>query len=123
MRSGFGPRYVTGGRCTTSLPTLERLRQVASRTSTPPAPLDIRIVEEVVHGEDIRRALGPATDLDLSIGQGPEISGPALALLPGVTADASYSTSSSARDWRYWPRRSAISGARKSPRGEPGAFS
>ncbi|GAA4363497.1 maleylpyruvate isomerase family mycothiol-dependent enzyme [Actinomadura verrucosospora] len=38
--------------------TLERLRQVASRTSTPPAPLDSRLVEEVVHGEDIRRPLG-----------------------------------------------------------------
>jgi uncharacterized protein (TIGR03083 family) len=101
--------------------TLERLRQVASRTSTPPAPLDTRIVEEVVHGEDIRRAVGltrvyppeavvrslrqqarmpasfggvkelvggvrlTATDLDLSIGQGPEIRGPALALLLAVT--------------------------------------
>lgn len=38
--------------------TLERLRQVASRTSAPPAPLDTRLVEEVVHGEDIRRPLG-----------------------------------------------------------------
>ena len=38
--------------------TLTRLRQVASRTSTPPAPLDSRLVEEVVHGEDIRRPLG-----------------------------------------------------------------
>lgn len=38
--------------------TLERLRQVASRRSTPPAPLDSRLVEEVVHGEDIRRPLG-----------------------------------------------------------------
>jgi uncharacterized protein (TIGR03083 family) len=97
--------------------TLERLRQVASRTSTPPAPIDTRIVEEVVHGEDIRRAVGltrcypqdavvrslrrqartsesfggakelvsrvrlTATDLDLAIGDGPEVSGPALALL------------------------------------------
>src|SRR5680860_99932 len=34
--------------------TLERLGQVASRRSTPPAPLDSRLVEEVVHGEDIR---------------------------------------------------------------------
>ncbi len=40
--------------------TLARFRQVASRTSTPPAPLDSRIVEEVVHGEDIRRPLGLA---------------------------------------------------------------
>src|SRR4051812_48136729 len=38
--------------------TLARLRQVASRTSTPPAPLDTRLVEQVVHGEDIRRPLG-----------------------------------------------------------------
>jgi uncharacterized protein (TIGR03083 family) len=38
--------------------TLQRLRQVASRRSTPPAPLDSRFVEEVVHGEDIRRPLG-----------------------------------------------------------------
>ncbi|MEU5893833.1 maleylpyruvate isomerase family mycothiol-dependent enzyme [Streptomyces sp. NPDC047461] len=40
--------------------TLDRLRRVASRRSTPPAPLDSRIVEEVVHGEDIRRPLGLA---------------------------------------------------------------
>lgn len=38
--------------------TLERLRSAAARTSTPPAPLDTRLVEEVVHGEDIRRPLG-----------------------------------------------------------------
>ncbi|SDD57382.1 TIGR03083 family protein [Geodermatophilus telluris] len=38
--------------------TLDRLRDVASRSSTPPAPLDSRLVEEVVHGEDIRRPLG-----------------------------------------------------------------
>ena len=38
--------------------TLERFRRVASRTSTPPAPLDSRLVEAIVHGEDIRRPLG-----------------------------------------------------------------
>ncbi|QFG27026.1 maleylpyruvate isomerase family mycothiol-dependent enzyme [Actinomadura sp. WMMB 499] len=38
--------------------TLERLRQVGARRSTPPAPIDSRLVEEVVHGEDIRRPLG-----------------------------------------------------------------
>ena len=38
--------------------TLDRLRAVAARTSTPPAPLDSRLVEEVVHGEDVRRPLG-----------------------------------------------------------------
>jgi uncharacterized protein (TIGR03083 family) len=108
---------VERARAATPWQTLERLRQVASRTSTPPAPLDTRIVEEVVHGEDIRRPLGltrcypqeavvrslrqqarmpasfggarelvgrvrlTATDLDLSIGEGLEVNGPALALL------------------------------------------
>lgn len=101
--------------------TLERLRAVASRTSTPPAPLDTRLVEEVVHGEDIRRPLGltraypmeavvralrlqvrtpasfggakelvagvrlAATDTDLAIGEGPEVSGTALSLLLAVS--------------------------------------
>lgn len=101
--------------------SLERLRQVATRTSTPPAALDSRLVEEVVHGEDIRRPLGierryplqavvkslhyqartsvalggskqriaavrlRATDVDLSIGDGPEVSGPALSLLLAIT--------------------------------------
>ncbi|WP_204015850.1 maleylpyruvate isomerase family mycothiol-dependent enzyme, partial [Micromonospora andamanensis] len=40
--------------------TLTRLRQVASRRSAPPGSLDSRLVEEVVHGEDIRRPLGIA---------------------------------------------------------------
>ncbi|MEU6446419.1 maleylpyruvate isomerase family mycothiol-dependent enzyme [Streptomyces sp. NPDC046979] len=100
--------------------TLQRLRQVASRRSTPPAPLDSRLVEQVVHGEDIRRPLGitrpyppeavvrslrlqartpasfggakeltagirlTAVDADLSIGDGPEVRGPALSLLLAV---------------------------------------
>ncbi|WP_374457064.1 maleylpyruvate isomerase family mycothiol-dependent enzyme [Nocardioides sp.] len=38
--------------------TLQRLREVAGRRTTPPAPLDSRLVEEVVHGEDVRRPLG-----------------------------------------------------------------
>ncbi|ANS78153.1 hypothetical protein SGUI_0757 [Serinicoccus hydrothermalis] len=38
--------------------TLARLREVAARTSGPPAPRASRLVEEVVHGEDIRRPLG-----------------------------------------------------------------
>jgi len=42
--------------------TLDRLREVAGRTSTPPAPLDSRLVEEVVHGEDVRRPLGLVRD-------------------------------------------------------------
>ncbi|MCZ9347194.1 maleylpyruvate isomerase family mycothiol-dependent enzyme [Streptomyces sp. TRM76130] len=101
--------------------TLQRLRQGASRRSTPPAPLDSRLVEEVVHGEDIRRPLGltrsyppeavirslrlqvrtpaffggakeltarvrlTAVDADLSIGDGPQVRGPALALLLAVS--------------------------------------
>jgi len=101
--------------------TLERLRRVAVRRSTPPAPLDSRLVEEIVHGEDIRRPLGltrsypreavvrslrlqvrtpasfggakelvsrvrlTAADADVSIGEGPEVSGPALSLLLAVS--------------------------------------
>lgn len=45
-------------RGTTPAETLDRLREVALRTTTPGAPLDSRLVEEVVHGEDIRRPLG-----------------------------------------------------------------
>jgi uncharacterized protein (TIGR03083 family) len=101
--------------------TLAELRRVASRTSGPPAPLDTRLVEEVVHGEDIRRPLGltrsypldavvralrlqartpasfggakelvarvrlTATDADVSIGAGPEVTGSALSLLLAVS--------------------------------------
>ncbi|HET6855991.1 MAG TPA: maleylpyruvate isomerase family mycothiol-dependent enzyme [Streptomyces sp.] len=97
--------------------TLERLRQGVLRRSTPPAPLDSRFVEEIVHGEDIRRPLGlahsypteavvrslrlqartpasfggakelvartrlTATDAEVSVGEGPEVSGPVLSLL------------------------------------------
>jgi uncharacterized protein (TIGR03083 family) len=42
--------------------TLARLRAVAGRRTTPPAPLDSRLVEEVVHGEDVRRPLGVSRD-------------------------------------------------------------
>ncbi|QBR91920.1 maleylpyruvate isomerase family mycothiol-dependent enzyme [Nocardioides euryhalodurans] len=38
--------------------TLARFRRVVGRTSTPPAPLDSRLVEAIVHGEDVRRPLG-----------------------------------------------------------------
>ena len=100
--------------------TLERLAHGASRRSTPPAQLDSRLVEEVVHGEDIRRPSGlsrpypqeavvrslrlqvrtpasfggakeltarvrlEAVDADVSIGDGPVVSGPALSLLLAV---------------------------------------
>lgn len=108
-------------RGTTPADTLQRLRDVATRTSGPPAPMDTRIVEDVLHGEDIRRVLGihhdysdeavarsllqqtrmaesfggakelvtrirlSATDLDLSVGDGPEVKGPALELLMAIT--------------------------------------
>ncbi|MFI5942573.1 maleylpyruvate isomerase family mycothiol-dependent enzyme [Streptomyces uncialis] len=114
-------RGVERERGTSARETLERLRQVAPRTSTPPAPLDSRLVEEVVHGEDIRRPLGlvrsyprdaverslrlqlrtpasfggakelldrvhlTATDTDLSLGNGPEVTGTALSLLLAVS--------------------------------------
>lgn len=48
---GDGPAY-----------TLRRLREIADLSEAPPlVPLDVRLVEEVeevVHGEDVRRALG-----------------------------------------------------------------
>lgn len=37
--------------------TLDRLRAQVTSTCKPPDPIDSRLVEEVVHGEDIRRAL------------------------------------------------------------------
>ena len=102
--------------------TLRRLREVAANTAAPPlVPLVVRLVEEVVHGEDVRRPLGiahdyplaavvpalehqvrtrvsigggreraagvrlRATDTDLVIGGGPEVSGPAVSLLLAVS--------------------------------------
>lgn len=114
-------RGVERERGATPQETLERLRRVAARRTGPPAPLDTRLVEEVVHGEDIRRAVGlvhsypreavvralrlqartpesfggakeltarvrlSATDAGLSIGAGPEVTGPALSLLLAVS--------------------------------------
>ncbi|MCC2319728.1 maleylpyruvate isomerase family mycothiol-dependent enzyme [Cellulomonas xiejunii] len=40
--------------------TVAALRQVADLRRTPPAPLATRLVEAVVHGEDVRRPLGLA---------------------------------------------------------------
>src|SRR5690606_21320850 len=62
-RAGFGfrrenERGVRRHRGATHRETLERLRSATGRTSTPPAPLDSRLVEAVVHGEDIRRSVG-----------------------------------------------------------------
>lgn len=101
--------------------TVQRLREVAGRTSGPPAPVDSRLVEEVLHGEDLRRPLGieheysaeaveralryqvrtpvavggskevaaavalRASDRELSVGTGPEVSGPVLSLLMAVS--------------------------------------
>jgi uncharacterized protein (TIGR03083 family) len=108
-------------RAATPHETLQRLRAVATLTATPPAPLATRLVEEVVHGEDIRRPLGIArryqqeavlrslrllartpasfggakelvarvrliaTDTDFTAGFGPEVRGPALALLLAIS--------------------------------------
>ena len=102
--------------------TLRRLRAVADRTSAPPfVPLVVRLVEEVVHGEDVRRPLGlhrdypveavapalehqvrtkvaigggreraagvrlRATDADVVVGEGPEVTGPLVSLLLAVS--------------------------------------
>jgi uncharacterized protein (TIGR03083 family) len=122
LRAGFdfdrqNTRGIERARGASPQETLQRLREAAGRTSTPIAPLDTRLVEEVVHGEDIRRPLGishsysrtavvrslhqqvhtsvafggarelvaglrlVAADADLVIGDGPEVTGPALALL------------------------------------------
>jgi len=108
---GDGPAY-----------TLRRLHEVAGLTDAPPlVPLVVRLVEEVVHGEDVRRPVGlrrdypaeavvpalehqvhtkvaigggreraagvrlRATDADVSIGDGPEVSGPVVSLLLAVS--------------------------------------
>lgn len=55
-------RGIAQARGATPAATLQRLTRAAGRTTTPPAPLDSRIVEEVVHGEDIRRPLGLTRD-------------------------------------------------------------
>ena len=104
--------------------TLDRLRAVVGRRTTPPAPLDSRLVEEVVHGEDVRRPLGirrdypseavtralahqlktsvalgggrqraagvrlRASDVDVVVGDGPEVSGPVVSLLMVVSGRA-----------------------------------
>ncbi|MFF0739699.1 maleylpyruvate isomerase family mycothiol-dependent enzyme [Streptomyces sp. NPDC004111] len=65
LRAGFdfdrlNANGVRRERGATPAQTLERLREVAPRRSAPPAPLETRFVEEVVHGEDIRRPLGLA---------------------------------------------------------------
>lgn len=51
-------RGIARARGATPAQTLQRLKKAAARTTTPLAPMDTRIVEEVVHGEDIRGPLG-----------------------------------------------------------------
>ncbi|MGL5826575.1 MAG: maleylpyruvate isomerase family mycothiol-dependent enzyme [Nocardioides sp.] len=63
MRAGFdfdrqNARGIRRERGTSPADALQRLRQVADRTAAPPGALDSRLVEEVVHGEDVRRPLG-----------------------------------------------------------------
>lgn len=55
-------RGVQRERGATPAETLERLRAVEGRTTTPPGSLDTRLVEAFVHGEDIRRPLGATGD-------------------------------------------------------------
>ncbi|ADG79676.1 Mycothiol-dependent maleylpyruvate isomerase metal-binding domain-containing protein OS=Tsukamurella paurometabola (strain ATCC 8368 / DSM / CCUG 35730/ CIP 100753 / JCM 10117 / KCTC 9821 / NBRC 16120 / NCIMB 702349/ NCTC 13040) OX=521096 GN=Tpau_3084 PE=4 SV=1 [Tsukamurella paurometabola] len=49
----------------TAAQMLAAFRAVADATATPPAPLDTRLVEAIVHGEDIRRPLGAIGDYPL----------------------------------------------------------
>lgn len=66
MRAGFdfnrqNARGVAANRGATPAETLTRLSEVVHRSSGPPrilAPLASRLVEEIAHGEDIRRPLG-----------------------------------------------------------------
>lgn len=46
--------------------TLAAFRSVTGLTRTPPAPRPTRLVEAIVHGEDIRRPLGIAAGYDVS---------------------------------------------------------
>ncbi|WAC65591.1 maleylpyruvate isomerase family mycothiol-dependent enzyme [Agrococcus sp. SL85] len=73
-RLGFARRLVAAGldfdrdnrrgvereRRATPAATLAAMRAAAGRTDTPPAPLASRLVEEIAHGDDIRRPLGIA---------------------------------------------------------------
>nr|WP_211351752.1 maleylpyruvate isomerase family mycothiol-dependent enzyme [Haloactinospora alba] len=53
----FTARGVAAERAADPAETLAEFRAVQSRTSSPPAPKDTRLVEAFVHGEDIRRPL------------------------------------------------------------------
>ena len=51
-------RGVTKERTPSPAATLAELHRVRAETKTPPAPLATRLVEAIVHGEDIRQPLG-----------------------------------------------------------------
>jgi uncharacterized protein (TIGR03083 family) len=53
----YTQRGVDREQCRDPQDTLAELGSVAERTTTPPAPLDSRLVEMIVHGEDVRRPL------------------------------------------------------------------
>lgn len=73
IRSGFSfdranAREVAAERAPTAAETLRRFRSTITSTNTPPGPFITRLIEIVVHGEDIRRPLGierPALPLEL----------------------------------------------------------
>lgn len=54
----FTANGVARKRAASPAETLDRLRAALDRTVSPPAPPDSRLVEMIVHGEDIRRPLG-----------------------------------------------------------------
>ncbi|HWM72141.1 MAG TPA: maleylpyruvate isomerase family mycothiol-dependent enzyme, partial [Nocardioides sp.] len=56
----YNQRGVRAERRADPAETLAAFRAVSASTATPPAPLASRLVEVFVHGEDIRRPLGPA---------------------------------------------------------------
>lgn len=108
-------RQLAGAREQDASASLTALRSAVDYVASPPLPLITRIIEIVVHGEDIRRPLGinhaysttwlaeavaylfsdrpsggkkrlnglalTATDADFSIGNGPLVKGPVVALL------------------------------------------
>ncbi|WP_313812222.1 maleylpyruvate isomerase family mycothiol-dependent enzyme [Glutamicibacter sp.] len=67
LRAGFNfdrqnANGVAAQRAATPEQTLEGLKAAAASRTGPPAPLASRLVEEIAHGEDIRRAVGIRRD-------------------------------------------------------------
>lgn len=120
VRAGFRPdrivdRQIQAARQRPAAESLEALRSAIHATASPPQPTITRIIEIVVHGEDIRRPLRiehdyvtthiadalrylsrdhrlgaktlidglelRATDVDIAVGQGARVDGPAVSLL------------------------------------------